>query len=131
MAFLNIVIMNKREHAIAKIKEYIEIREKRLQVLQEIANDNMNRFIRSYSEEYYKFKNEVDKFQAIQNVLETKTQTDESAMEFLRNIQNDIKDYLVRNHPMESSSSPMACLTSVWECEVKQKIFQLIEFCLL
>jgi hypothetical protein len=122
--------MNKRERAIKMLQEYIERHEARLDAIREFTKQDMKLLIRSYSGEYYKLDNELAKFKAhLIDLQEAKTE--EEAIDYIKEMKERYQQVLLSGKLMESSSSPMHCLTSLWENESKQRILRLFDYTLL
>ena len=123
--------MHKRELAIEMLQEHIKRHEARLDTIREFTKQDVKLLIRSYSEEYYKLDNELAKVKAHLIDLQEVTKTDEEAIYYIKEMKERYQQALLSNKLMESSSSPMHCLTSLWENESKQRILRLFDYILL
>lgn len=102
-----------------------------METIQEYLTTDPKLFIRSYAEEYYSMIQDLDQLTDILNYINNQTENDDQVISYLNNIKTGYLDFLVRRPLMESSSSPMHSLTTLWDNDSTQRIIRLIDDILL
>jgi hypothetical protein len=120
-----------RNTAINILEKRIKLINARMETIQEYLTSDPKLFIRSYTEEYYSMIQDLDQLTDILNYINNQTENDDQVISYLNNIKTGYLDFLVRRPLMESSSSPMHSLTTLWDNDSTQRIIRLIDNILL
>ena len=120
-----------RNTAINILERRIKLINARMETIQEYLTTDPKLFIRSYTEEYYSMIQDLDQLTDILNYINSQTENDDQVISYLNNIKTGYLDFLVRRPLMESSSSPMHSLTTLWDNDSTQRIIRLIDNILL
>ena len=120
-----------RNTAINILEKRIKLINARMETIQEYLTSDPKLFIRSYTEEYYSMIQDLDQLTDILNYINNQTENDDQVISYLNNIKTGYLDFLVRRPLMESSSSPMHSLTTLWDNDSTQRIIRLIDIILL
>lgn len=120
-----------RNTAINILERRIKIIDARMDTIQEYLTTDPKLFIRSYTEEYYSMIQDLDQLTDILNYINNQTENDDQVISYLNNIKTGYLDFLVRRPLMESSSSPMHSLTTLWDNDSTQRIIRIIDNILL
>lgn len=120
-----------RNTAINILEKRIKLINARMETIQEYLTSDPKLFIRSYTEEYYSMIQDLDQLTDILNYINNQTENDDQVISYLNNIKTGYLDFLVRRPLMESSSSPMHSLTTLWDNDSTQRIIRIIDNILL
>jgi hypothetical protein len=120
-----------RNTAINILEKRITLINARMETIQEYLTSDPKLFIRSYTEEYYSMIQDLDQLTDILNYINNQIENDDQVISYLNNIKTGYLDFLVRRPLMESSSSPMHSLTTLWDNDSTQRIIRLIDNILL
>jgi hypothetical protein len=120
-----------RNTAINILEKRIKLINARMETIQEYLTSDPKLFIRSYTEEYYSMIQDLDQLTDILNYINNQIENDDQVISYLNNIKTGYLDFLVRRPLMESSSSPMHSLTTLWDNDSTQRIIRLIDNILL
>ena len=125
------IMTTTRNTAINILERRIKIINARMDTIQEYLTTDPKLFIRSYTEEYYSMIQDLDQLTDILNYINNQTENDDQVISYLNNIKTGYLDFLVRRPLMESSSSPMHSLTTLWDNDSTQRIIRIIDNILL
>ena len=120
-----------RNTAINILERRVKVINARMETIQEYLASDPKLFIRSYTEEYYSMIQDLDQITDILNYINNQTENDDQVISYLNNIKTGYLDFLTRRPLMESSSSPMHSLTTLWDNESTQRIIRIIDNILL